>query len=183
VTAAGSPAPVALLAFFIVLLVLERLLELVLSARHAPVLMGRGAVERGRRHFPWLVALHALFPVLLLWEVLRWGARPGPFWWAWLALFVMAQVLRYASVRALGVHWNVRILVIPGAPRIRHGPYRLLPHPNYLAVAIELLSGPMMFGAWRTALVISALNLVALSVRIRAERRALAWAEAAKAAS
>jgi hypothetical protein len=40
-------------------------------------------------------------------------------------------------------------------------------------VVLELFAGPMMFGAWRTALAISALNAMALAVRIRAEERAL----------
>jgi isoprenylcysteine carboxyl methyltransferase (ICMT) family protein YpbQ len=34
----------------------------------------------------------------------------------------------------------------------------------------------MMFGAWRTAVLVSALNAWALTVRIRTERRALATA-------
>jgi isoprenylcysteine carboxyl methyltransferase (ICMT) family protein YpbQ len=38
---------------------------------------------------------------------------------------------------------------------------------------LELFAAPMMFGAWRTALVISALNALALATRIRAEEKAL----------
>jgi methyltransferase len=59
------------------------------------------------------------------------------------------------------------------------GPYRFLRHPNYLAVVIELLAAPMMFGAWRTALVIGVLDAFALSVRIRSEDRALGRANLA----
>ena len=67
----------------------------------------------------------------------------------------------------------MRVLVVPGAPLVRSGPYRWMEHPNYIAVALELLAGPMMFGAWRTACAISTLNAIALGVRIRAEERAL----------
>ena len=52
-------------------------------------------------------------------------------------------------------------------------PYRWLRHPNYLAVVLEQLSAPLMFGAWRTAIAISLANLVLLRIRIRCEERAL----------
>lgn len=47
--------------WFLVLLgatALERLAELVLSARHARWAFARGGVESGRGHFPPMVALH-----------------------------------------------------------------------------------------------------------------------------
>ena len=180
--APGDP-PLLGLAVFLVYLVLERLVELRISARHARVLRARGAVERGTEHFPWIVALHVLFPLTLVAEVLWGGARPGSNWWVWLILFVAAQGLRFTAIRTLGIYWNVRILVVPGMSPVRHGPYRWLKHPNYVAVALECLAAPMMFGAWRTALAISLLDAVALSVRIRAEEQALDWATAKRAPS
>jgi methyltransferase len=66
--------------------------------------------------------------------------------------------------------------VLPGAPLVRRGPYRWLRHPNYVAVIVELASAPLMFGAWRTALAASALNLAALAIRVRVEERALGLA-------
>ena len=38
---------------------------------------------------------------------------------------------------------------------------------------MELLAAPLIFGAWRTALVVSLLNAIALWIRIRCEERAL----------
>jgi methyltransferase len=171
------PRGVALaLASFVAVLASERLVELVLSARHTRTLRARGAVESGRGHFPLLVALHALlFPALVA-EVLWLGARPGPAWPLWLVLFGGAQALRFSSQRALGERWTVRILAIPGEPLVRHGVYRLLRHPNYIAVALELLAGPLLFGAWRTALLATLWNAVAMAIRIPAEQRALARA-------
>jgi methyltransferase len=164
--------PLALVAF-LVAYVLERGFELWRSARNVGRLRARGAVEHGAGHFPLLVVVHTLFPIALMLEVMGWGARPPATWPEWLMLWVGAQVLRYAAVRALGERWNVRILVVPGLPLVRRGPYRYLKHPNYVAVAVELLSAPMMFGAWRTAVAISFLNAVALTIRVRAEERAL----------
>jgi methyltransferase len=168
--------PVLGLALFLAYHAAERGLELVISARNARRLLARGAREYGREHFPALVVMHALFPVALAAEVLALGARPGWLAWVWVALFVTAQLLRMASMRALGEHWTTRVIVLEGAPLVRHGPYRWLRHPNYLAVAIELLSAPLMFGAWRTAVVFTIANAFALRVRIRCEERALAEA-------
>jgi len=168
--AATRTGIVALLAF----VVLERIFELVLSARNARRLRARGGVESGARHFPLLVLVHTLFPLSLLGEVIWLGARPGPAWPLWLGLWLLAQGLRYWAIAALGESWNVRIWVVPGAPLVHRGPYRFLRHPNYLAVVIELVAAPMMFGAWRTAILVSVLNLAALRVRVRAEEKALA---------
>lgn len=47
-------------------------------------------------------------------------------------------------------------------------------HPNYLAVALELLSLPLVFNAWVTALVASLLNAaLLLLIRIPMEEYAL----------
>jgi methyltransferase len=166
------PLAVAL-GLFLAVNIFQRFTELSISARNARRVRQRGAREFGAWHFPLLVTVHVLYPLLLAAEVVGLGAQPGAWWPCWLALWVAAQMLRYSAIRELGEQWNVRILVVPGAPLIRSGPYRWLRHPNYVAVATELLAGSMLFGAWRTALFISALNAIALTIRIRAEERAL----------
>ena len=117
--------------------------------------------------------MHVLFLCSLVAEVSWLGARPGPVWPFWLALWLAAQTLRYSAVGALGPRWSTRILVLPDAPLVRSGPYRWLRHPNYVAVVVELLAAPLVFGAWRTALGVSLLNALALRIRIAAEERAL----------
>jgi methyltransferase len=171
---AGAGAPVAGLALFLLLHAAQRAGELALSSRHQRALRRRGAVEHGASHFPALVALHVLFPILLTAEVLGLGARPPAAWPAWLAVLLAAQVLRIWTMAALGERWTTRIWVVPGEALVTAGPYRFLRHPNYLVVVLELLAAPMMFGAWRTAIVIGVLNGFALAVRVRAEERALA---------
>ena len=161
---------------FVTALVLQRLAELAWSTRNARRLSGRGVREFGGRHFLVFVMLHALYPLTLACEVLILGARPGPAWPLWLAVCVAAQALRVWAIAALGPLWNVRVRVVPGMTPIRRGPYHFIPHPNYLAVALEFVAGPLMFGAWRTAIAFSLLNAVAMAVRIPVEERALAWA-------
>ena len=65
-------------------------------------------------------------------------------------------------------------MTLPQAPLVRRGPYRFLRHPNYLIVIGEIAVLPIAFGAWRIALVFSALNLALLAWRIRVEAQALA---------
>lgn len=169
--------PVAGLAAFLLLLIAQRVGELFISTRHARRLLARGAREHGRGHYPMLLLLHVLFPIALVAEVVVFHTRPGGSAPLWIALLLAALGLRVASMRALGERWTTRVLVLPGATRVRTGAYRWLRHPNYVAVVIEFIAAPLLFGAWRTALVFSLADLLALRVRIRCEERALKAAE------
>lgn len=154
----------------------ERLIELVISARHARAAFAKGGVEFGRRHFPWMVLLHsgllgACFLEAWLFE------RPFLPWLGWpmLALVVLSQALRYWCVVALGPQWNTRVIVVPGSTMVTRGPYRWLRHPNYLAVVVEGIALPLVHTAWLTALLFTVLNAVLLlGFRIPVEERALA---------
>lgn len=166
------PVPWGALGAYLAVVALQRVGELVLSARHLARLIPRGAREVSATHFPLFVLLHAGYPVALVAEVMA-GARPPAFWpWA-LAVWLAAQALRIAAILALGERWNVRIVVLPGEAPVRRGIYRWLRHPNYVAVALEFASAPLLFGAWRTLIAASLLNAVAMAVRIPAEERAL----------
>ena len=167
------PAPWPGLAAYLAWLLGQRLWELAVSARHTRALLARGGVESARGHFALIVTLHALFPIGVAAEVLWFGARPPAYWPLCLAGLAGGHGLRIAAMRALGERWNVRILVPPGEPPVSRGIYRWLRHPNYVGVAIELLTGPLLFGAWRTALVATLWNALAMSRRIPAEERAL----------
>ena len=175
---AGAGATAVLLPAFLAILAAQRAWELIVSSRNTRRLLARGAREHGRGHLAPLILLHALFPCALLVEVLALRSHPGALAPLWAALWLAAQWLRWASMRALGGRWSIRVLVLPGEPLVRHGVYRWLRHPSYVAVGIELLAGPLLFGAWRTALAFSAVNAIALRVRIRCEERALAGAAA-----
>ena len=157
---------------YLAVLAIQRASELLLSARNLSRLRKRGAVERGAAHFPMFVLLHGAYPVALVAEVLS-GARPGSTWPFWLGLWLAAQALRIGAITTLGERWNVRIVVLPGEPPVARGLYRWLPHPNYVAVALEFVAAPMMFGAGWTALGGTLLNALVMAVRIPAEERAL----------
>jgi methyltransferase len=164
---------VALLIAGVMLVALQRLLELTYSRRNEIRLRARGAVERGRGHYPVIVAIHTLWLVSTLVEGLLRGPEPPAWWPLPLAAFLLVQPLRYWAIFSLGVNWNVRVLVVPGGKLVRRGPYRYFPHPNYVVVAVEVLTFPLIFGAWITAIVFSLLNAALLYVRIQTENRAL----------
>ncbi|HZY66838.1 MAG TPA: isoprenylcysteine carboxylmethyltransferase family protein [Rubrobacteraceae bacterium] len=148
----------------------QRLLELRLSRRNERRLRSRGAVERGREHYPLMAGLHALW---LAFTLLEGSARKTRLRRLPLVSFLAVQPLRYWAIHALGEHWNTRILVVPGEKLVNKGPYKYLSHPNYLVVIVEILTFPLIFGAHLTALMCSALNAVLLSARIKEEERAL----------
>ncbi len=164
----------ALLVLAVGFVALQRLLELRLSRRHERLLRERGAVERGRGHYPPLVAMHALWLLSTLVEGLLRGPDVPALWPVPMTLFLLAQLLRYWAILSLGDYWNTRVLIVPGTTLVRRGPYRYLRHPNYVVVAVEITTLPLIFGAWVTALVFSALNAALLYVRIKTENRALA---------
>ena len=147
----------------------QRLLEMRLAERHSRKLLAQGAVEHGREHYPFIVALHAA------WLAALWWWAPGrPINLPLLVLFAVLQIGRVWVIRSLGDRWTTRIIVKPGAPLVRRGPYRFVNHPNYLIVAAEIAVLPLVFGLWQLAVLFSALNAIVLTVRIRAETRALA---------
>ena len=66
------------------------------------------------------------------------------------------------------------MITLPHEPLVRRGPYRFLRHPNYAIVAGEVAVLPLIFGAWRLALLFSVVNAALLWHRIRIEDQALA---------
>ncbi|MGE5234291.1 MAG: isoprenylcysteine carboxyl methyltransferase family protein [Acidobacteriota bacterium] len=161
----------------VLLVAAERLAELARSRRNRRRALARGGHEVGRAHYPWMVGVHAAFLVAAPLEVFL---LRRPFVLALAApmvtLLALAMALRYWAIAALGERWNTRIVVVPGEPAIVGGPYRLVRHPNYLAVVVEMFALPLVHTAWLTALVFSAANAVLLAVRVRSEERALAAA-------
>ena len=168
----------------LVVICFERLAELAVSERHASQSLGSGGVESGQGHFPVMVALHAALLAGCFIEPIALHRTFIPaLGWPMFALVIGANALRWWCIAALGPRWSARVIVMPGAPLVRTGPYRYLNHPNYLAVIVEGAALPLMGSAWITAVTFTAANLALLTVRIRCETRALAAAVPAEAAA
>lgn len=154
--------------FILALVTLQRAGELWLSMRNTRWLLGVGAREHSPEHYPLIVAVHALW-LAALW----WLAPSRPIDGFWLAIFVLIEFARLWVLITLGPRWTTRIIVLPDAPLVRRGPYRFVNHPNYLVVIGEIAVLPLVFGLWRVALAATLLNAAVLTIRIRAENRAL----------
>ena len=147
---------------------LQRLGELVLARRNTARLLAKGAFEVGAAHYPLIVILHAAW-LLGLW-VLAWNR---PIVWPWLVAFAGLQLARVWVLASLGERWTTRIIVLPGAPLVRRGPYRFVSHPNYVVVAAEIVVLPLAFGLPAYAAAFTLLNAAILTIRIRSEQQAL----------
>ena len=151
----------------------QRLGELVLARRNTSRLLAQGAHEVGAAHYPLIVALHT-FWLLGLWYIAVYRAPPEQdVSLFWLAVFIILQLGRLWVMASLGERWTTRIIVLPGAPLVRRGPYRFLSHPNYWVVAGEILVLPLVFGLAWYGLAFSLLNAAMMRIRIRAEAAAL----------
>lgn len=156
------------------LVAVERLAELVVAKRNLAWALARGGRESGYGHYPFMVVLHTGLLAGCLAEVwLADRAFSAALGWPMLALVIASQALRWWCIRVLGHQWNTRVVVVPGLPRVTAGPYRLFPHPNYVAVVVEGVALPLVHGGWVTAVVFTVLNAGLLTVRIRAENHAL----------
>jgi methyltransferase len=157
-----------------VLLILERLIELVIANRNLRWSLSQGGHEEGRSHYKWMVILHVSMLLSMFWE---WQNHSFEFGHDRLLFFggvcVLSQFLRWWVIVTLGRQWNTRIVIIPKAQRITHGPFRFMNHPNYLAVVVEMLFLPIFFGAVWTAALFSLLNLWMIKIRVQAENQAL----------
>jgi methyltransferase len=160
---------VSLAAIILALVTLQRLGELILARHNTRALLARGGIEVGARHYPLIVAVHATW-LGALWIF----GRNQQVDLVALALFVVLQGLRMWILAALGVRWTTRIIVLPDEKLVAAGPYRYLSHPNYAVVAGEIAVLPLALHLPVIAVLFTILNAIVLTVRIRAETRALA---------
>jgi methyltransferase len=158
-------------ALILALVTLQRLAELVLARRNTVRLRAQGGYEVGAGHYPLIMLLHAAW-LAGLWYLAVWRG-PAKVEWVWLGVFVVLQGLRLWVIATLGPRWTTRIIVLPGAPLVVTGPYRLVAHPNYCVVAAEMLVLPLAFNLTAYGAIFTILNGLILWRRIRVEEAAL----------
>jgi methyltransferase len=150
------------------------LLEARRAARNEHAQRALGAVEPpGDVYSAMRVAYPAAFIAMIAEGTLRGEPRPS-FAAAGLAMFALAKALKWWAIASLGQFWTFRVIVVPGARRVRSGPYQYVRHPNYVAVVGELVGVAMMTGARMAGPLATALFCILILKRIAVENRALA---------
>lgn len=158
---------------FFILIVIQRLIELVIAKRNERFMKEKGALEFGKSHYPVIVIIHSMFFISFLIEVVYFEKDLSPIWPLLLMMFLLTQAGRLWALFSLGIYWNTKILVLPNASIIKRGPYRVMKHPNYFIVSLEFLIIPLLFQAYVTAVIFTILNAFILAIRIPTEERAL----------
>jgi methyltransferase len=156
---------------FILFIILLRLGELVYSKRNERWLLQNQAVEYGKGHYPFIVALHVLFILSLIVEY--WIKQPVSCSFYFLIFYFILLLFKAWAILSLGKFWNTKIYHIPTIPLIKKGPYKYIKHPNYLIVIAEIAIIPLVFHLYYTAIIFSILNGIMLWVRIKEENKAL----------
>ena len=157
----------------ITILPIQRLLELLIARRNENFVKSKGAKEYDVKGYKVIVLMHIAFFISLISEYIFFGKDLSHYWVLLLITFLVAQILRYWAISALGHYWNTKILVTPNTQPINQGPYKYTRHPNYLAVIVEIAVIPLLFSCYFTAVFFSLLNLIVLRRRIRIEEQAL----------
>jgi len=160
---------------FLGILALQRMLELRRSRKNEQQLHRAGGIEFGKRHYPWMVAIHTGWFLSMIVEVMRFQ-RPFHPILASLSLlgFWVGQALRLSAMKTLGPRWTVRVIVLPDTQPVTRGLYRTIRHPNYLGVFLEILTVPLIHTAYITSLIFSLIKVLWLIKRIQSEEDALA---------
>ncbi len=159
------------------------LAETRLSMRNETSLRARGAIEAQGDVY---VAMSILYPLafLLMGAEGMWrsriavdavaGAPAPPAWWvAGVLLMLASKGLKYWAIANLSDRWTFKVLVLPGIPLVRSGPYRYVDHPNYVAVLGELVAMALLMSAWITGPLMTVAFGILLLMRLKVETRAL----------
>ena len=156
---------------FVSFVILLRIAELYVARRNEKWMVQNGAVEYGKKHYPFIIALHSLFFVSL---IIEYSMQQTPsFSLIFLLIYLLLIAFKVWIIASLGKFWNTKIFRIQNYPLINKGPYKYIKHPNYIIVIAEIALIPLIFQLYYTALIFTLLNAIMLSVRIKEENLAL----------
>lgn len=166
--------PVAFWLLYAAVLV-QRLVEVATAARATRRLVAEGGRLVQDDGYGLMFAVHSLFflgtaaeAAFAPWPAIGWWTLPG------LLAFVGGEALRGWSLATLGGRWTTRVVVLPTAPLVAKGPYRVLRHPIYIGATAMLAGFLVAFGLWMSLAVVLPLKLLAVARRMRREDAALA---------
>jgi methyltransferase len=149
------------------------LVEWRISMRNERRLRDAGAIEPAQDVYSTMQWVYPAAFVVMALEGAIFGSGSAVTTFAGAVLLTASKALKFWAIVSLGWRWTFRVLVVPGAPLVDHGPYAMLRHPNYVAVIGELVSMAVLVNAWVTGPLATVLFSVLLRSRISVENRAL----------
>lgn len=157
----------------VVAVLLLMLVEAQLSNHNERLLRARGAIEPPDDVIHLMRIAYPLSFVLMGAEGMARGALDGGTLLVGLTVFTIAKALKFWAIASLGVRWSFKVLVLPRAPLVSSGPYRILRHPNYVAVTGELVGVAIALAAPITGALGTLCFVWLMRRRIQIEERAL----------
>jgi methyltransferase len=155
----------------------QRGLEELHSAKNTRRLVTAGAREVGRDYYPVVAVTHLAWIAAIFFLI-----PPGAaIIWPIAVLYILLQPVRYWIIGTLGPYWTHRIISLDAAPVVERGPYRLVRHPNYAVTIAETFLLPLAFGAFALAIIMTAIWTAVVGYKIVLEDRAIAERRSAAA--
>jgi len=148
----------------------QRGLEELHSARNTRRLLAEGAHEVGREYYPVVAVTHLAWIASIFFLI----PPDAPVVWPLVILYILLQPVRYWVIGTLGRYWTHRIITLDAAPVVARGPYRFIRHPNYAVTIAETLVLPLAFGAVALGLIMTAVWTAVVGYKIVLEDRAIA---------
>lgn len=155
----------------LVFITLQRIFELLWSRANTKRLLSQGAKECFSAHYPFIVALHTSWILILYLQLIFTPQIELNIFF--LSAFVFLTLMRFWVLATLGRYFTTRIISSQHMPLVKKGPYRFMKHPNYAVVMGEIICVPMIFGWWSIAAIWGGLNALILWLRIHCESQAL----------
>jgi methyltransferase len=157
----------------LIAVMLMMLAEQQLSAFNARGLRSLGAIEPPDDVYAKMALVYPFAFVVMAVEGAFFGPAPWSGTLAGGLLFGLAKAWKFWAIASLGPRWTFRVLVLPGAPLVHHGPYALMRHPNYLGVLGEIAGVALLVGARFSGPLSILAMAVLLRKRVAVEERAL----------
>ena len=148
--------------------------EALRAARNERAQRAAGGIEPPGDVYGWMqIAYPAAFAAMFLEGFLRDGAPAPVALAAGVIVFALGKALKWWAILTLAGRWTFRVIVVPGTPLVRRGPYRFLRHPNYVGVIGELAGVGLLTGAVLSAPIATAVFGLLIARRVFVEERAL----------
>jgi len=138
-----------------------------LSRKRAP------AAHQINKRARWGILLEGV-AFAVLWQGQFWERDPGWRVIPAILLLLLAAVLSWTGVRALGKQWRIDAGLNPDHRLIRSGPYSIVRHPIYASMLCLFLGTGLILSSWPLLLPALALFLIGTEIRVRVEDSLLA---------